>query len=136
MARVDAMMEIAQHYKLDPNNVGQFWIRQHCAPGHADPNEVCGFCGGTHQQCAEQGSLASQRNGDRGCGGSGLWCRECGRFWSQDVCGESYDTELVCIDGSELTVEDESEVSSWILCSCGARLFKELYSDEIHDESD
>lgn len=72
-----------------------------------------------HGNCAERDSNEAGTYHRRICGGSGLWCRQCGRFWANDVCGESYNAELQSVDGAELT-----EVDGYVTCCCGKRLFK------------
>lgn len=101
-----------------PANIKQFWLAPHCGPGTLDPNDLCGFCGKTRQECAQANSESVRLHHKQACGGSGLWCSYCGRFWAQDSCGESYNTDLQSVDGTALT-----EDKGYVKCYCGKRLF-------------
>ena len=99
--------------KMKPDDNKTFWLTSHCRPGTPDENEICGFCGETYGDCAGRCTESVKNGRSIECGGSGYWCPECGRFWAQDVCGESYNGDLQCQDGTEQIVKD-----SHVFCSC------------------
>jgi hypothetical protein len=136
-----------------PTDVKQFWVAPHCGPGTLDINETCGFCGDSHQECAQKFSdflrnasevllLAYSKTmfGDHRdiekmgiecpCGGSGFWCSKCGHFWAQDSCGDSGGTSHQSCDGDSLDFDDNNNV----LCVCGNRVMIE--KDENNEDED
>jgi|ERR1700730_16661892 len=119
-----------------PKDIKQFWLAPHCGPGTLDPQDMCGFCGETRQECAKEATeFANEKHqlgpskmglGDNPtCGGSGLWCSECGRFWAQDSCGECDDLHLLASDGAEM-----KEKMGFAHCVCGKKLHKISEEDD------
>ncbi len=118
-----------------PKGVNVFWMAPHCGPGSLDPQEMCGFCGDTHEECARRmyevvkahpewkhdGSIIGDGQDDSEdqmvCGGSGFWCSGCGRFWAQNSCGEAFVGEMPSADGAKQEIRDEK-----VYCVCGKQL--------------
>lgn len=101
-----------------PTDHDVFWLNDHCSPGTLDRDELCGGCGETHGDCAQKCTESIALLNSVDCGSSGFWCPKCNRFYAQDVCGETPDDEMECVDGSRLTLVD-----GWIRCACGEALF-------------
>jgi len=106
-----------------PKDNKTWWLASHCGPGTLDSNEICGFCGDTCLGCAARNTESISAVHEETCGGSGFWCKECGRFWAQDACGESNGEEHLSQDGAELSSKD-----GYVVCVCGNKLAKELES--------
>lgn len=108
-----------------PKDILRWWRAPHCGPGSLDTKDTCGFCGENVLKCARRWSRACKKDpsarecGETCCGGSGLWCSGCGRFWAQDSCGECFFNELKAADGAELTLDGEQ-----VICCCGKPLFR------------
>ena len=121
-----------------PKDIYQFWLAPHCGPGTLDKDEICGFCGETHEDCAGEfsdkiqdhpdwvhdGNLLGDGQDDpedkMACGGSGFWCSGCGRFWAQDTCGNHTAQDHLASDEQELVLTDSS-----IHCVCGKKLMRQ-----------
>lgn len=110
-----------------PRDVKAWWKAAHCRPETADATEICGFCGANVLDCAAENSASINERGielggvnEDGCGGSGFWCRGCGRFWAQDSCGESSGAEHSAADGAKLKIGDDD----FVHCVCGKRLMR------------
>lgn len=105
------------HNIRPPKDVTRFWQAPHCGPGTLDGTEICGFCGRSLIECADVNTESVATTGAQDCGGAGLWCKQCGRFWAQDSCGECNPPYLRASDGAEMAVKGE-----WSYCVCGNRL--------------
>ena len=112
-----------ENWNPKPKDDKIYWLRSHCGPGNVNPDEICGFCGETQETCAKRNTETIKEtntaNPTECCGGSGFWCYECGLFYPNDACGETWDTDYETASGKKLV-----EKEGFAHCECGARLFK------------
>lgn len=126
-----------------PTDPKQWWEASCCGPLTIDINEMCGFCGDNHKECANKFSaflktatdpqLEGLNKSSFGyppddmeipCGGSGFWCSGCGRFWAQDTCGNYNGSAFCSSDDQELKLNDDN-----VFCVCGKKLMIERELD-------
>jgi hypothetical protein len=118
-----------------PKDIKQWWMTPCCGPGTLDSQELCVFCGETHQKCAElfsesvklhpewnhDGSILGTPNDDpedqTTCGGSGFWCSGCERFWAADTCGNLSPEDMRACDKAKQKVRGRK-----VFCICGKQL--------------
>jgi hypothetical protein len=98
----------------------EWFMNPHCGPAEG-PDEICGFCGRKNLACAEECTESIKEDNRLWCGGAGFWCHNCGKFYPNDSCGETY-----------WAVEGILEVKEgFAYCSCGQKLY--LHTDESGD---
>ena len=124
------MAKRATKKKVD---VTQWFILPCCGPGHHNADQTCGFCGRSHQECADactESLRVSQTIGPLDCGGSGYWCPNvnCRRFFATDVCGNLDGGTEVSADGKNPILVDEK-----VVCYCGTHLYN---WNDINDDDE
>ena len=107
-----------EEFDPTPDNDLTWWQRSHCSPGSMDSDDKC-ECGKSHHNCAINNTEFIHKIRKMAeCQCSGFWCLNCGLFYPNDSCWETFGVNYQTASGISV-IEKQGE----IYCQCGQYLF-------------